>query len=101
MTDHAKELEELEELLADPGWARVEAHALREWGPEAYRRRMGQLLAGLPAETDPRSYVLQVEASAREVERLIAWPRERVAKLRGQQAATVERASNTWPRQLA
>lgn len=97
--DHSKELEDLEQLVAEPGWARLEAHVAREWGPEAYRRRVGQLLAGLPQGSDPTGQVLQLEAATREVERLMAWPRERVRTLRARtEGQPLPRfATGTWP----
>lgn len=83
-----KELEELEALVASEGWKRFLAHFEEEWGPVAYRQRVGQALSRVPRfnrdqqESDARDTVFQVEAAAREVERIVNWSAVRIKELR-------------------
>jgi len=94
--DADQEREDLEGLLAHPGWTLFRAHVGQEWGPEAYRLKVGQAIGLLPAGGDAperaATTVLQIEAAAREVERLMDWPRQRVQALERQQAPAVTRA---------
>lgn len=88
--DTARELEELEELLADPGWLRFIAFVEAQWGPGAYRQRVQQAIQ----HQDSHVEVVKVDAEARAVERAVGWPRERVRALR----AKTEKTSTVWPR---
>lgn len=86
------ELEELEALLASPGWARFNAYVEKEYGAVGYRQKAQKVLTGVSIEkqSEAATLLLQLESSTREIERLMAWVRERVSKLRagGQHAAT-------------
>lgn len=79
------ELEELESLLASPGWRNFLRYSQADWGPETYRRKVQQALGLVPDRPRAEDHVLQIEAAARAVERLLAWPEQRVRELRAKQ----------------
>lgn len=92
--DHAKELEDLEQLIAEPGWARLQAYAGEVWGLAAFREQVGRALA----TGADRDAVARLDAAHDAVEALLRYPRTRVAKLRALQETAAARSSGTWPR---
>lgn len=75
----------LKDLVHSPGWKLLTAQARHEWGPEGYGIQMQQALANIGTGPD-RAYELaavaeKVDATARAVNALIAWPEEQIAKL--------------------
>ena len=84
MADTNQELEDIETLVASPGWHLFVAHVDREFGPLGYRQKASKILSGVSVErqNDAAGLLLQLESSTREVERLLAWPKERVSRLR-------------------
>lgn len=81
-----KELEELEALVASEGWRLFSEHCQADWGPAAYRRAVQAALGLVPssqrANEEANRTVLQIEASAREVEKIVGWPASRIRELR-------------------
>lgn len=91
MPDHNTEREDLIALLESPGWQRFRAFAQQEWGAEAYRIKVRQILSGLSTNNtgDAAGHVLQLESAARAIEQLFAWVIDRVKKLQAQEAGAV------------
>lgn len=82
------EREDLEHLLNHPGWLRV--------GQFAHQEFAGQMLGHVEAAANAEdaqalSHLRQIIAGKRAVEKLMAWPAERLRQLNDQrqQAATV------------
>lgn len=75
----------LRDLLASPGWRLLEDQIRREWGPQGYGRRMQEALSSIKPGPD-RAYELAaiaetVEATARAVEQIRAWPAEQIKRV--------------------
>jgi hypothetical protein len=74
----------LNDLLSSEGWRIFKESAAVEWGPGGYGRRMQEALSTVPHGPD-RPYELariaeQVDATARAVEQIVAWPSEEVRR---------------------
>lgn len=74
----------LRDLLQSEGWRLLKAQAADEWGPVGYGRQMQRALSAIPNGPD-RAYELarvaeQVDATARAVNALIAWPTEELTR---------------------
>lgn len=74
------ERESLEEMVNLPGWRIFVRHVRDEWGTgtdgDGYRKRMHEAFT-----TDPQKS-LTVHATSLEIEKLMLWPRSRVATLK-------------------
>lgn len=71
--------------MQSDGWQVVRAYAAEHWGPAGYGYQMQRALANVPAGPD-RPYELariaeQVDATARAVNALVAYPTERITAL--------------------
>lgn len=79
------ELEDLEALLASPGWARLVAFANREWSSEQYRARVQRALETVPSPDksgDAAILIMRLEDTAKAVDNVLAWPGFRLSQLR-------------------
>ena len=74
----AREREALEEMLRSEGWIVFVRRVQQEWRGDGYFSRMGLALK----DPDPLSAKV-VHATSVEVERMIQWPKDRVASLKG------------------
>lgn len=84
-TDDSGELAALKDLLQSEGWTLLTAHLDKTWGPVGYGWQMQTALATIPHGPD-RAYELarvaeQVDATARAVNDIVAWPLERIHQL--------------------
>lgn len=74
----------LQELLHSEGWKIFKAAADAAWGPTGYGYEMRQTLATIPAGPDRSWEIAQaaerVEATAKAVEKIIAWPTEEISR---------------------
>lgn len=74
----------LRELVASEGWRVFKDAADREWGPAGYGRAMQHALSSIPHGPD-RPYELaqaaeRVEATAKAVNEIMAWPSEELKR---------------------
>lgn len=80
----------LRDLLQSEGWRIFKTAAEHEWGPSGYGRRMQEALSAIPPGPD-RAYELaqvaeRVDATARAVNEIMAWPAEELRRRgKGQQ----------------
>lgn len=79
------ELGALKDLVQSEGWRLMKAHADKEWGPAGYGWQMQAALARIPNGPD-RAYEVaavaeRVDATAKAVNNLFAYPQERIAQL--------------------
>jgi hypothetical protein len=94
MSEDNTELEDLETLLASPGWARLVAFANREWSSEQYRQRVQRALDTVPSPDkagDAAILIMRLEDTAKAVDNVLAWPAFRLRQLRqagGRRGAT-------------
>lgn len=91
------EYEDLEALLASPGWSRFVAHVKREWGPEGVQFQRA-LTAAADMADDPLALAKfrQVLVAQKACQGVVDWLPQRVAHLK---AATVpERELGSWSR---
>lgn len=82
---NAAEVSALRDLIASAGWVVLTAHLDKTWGPAGYGWQMHAALATIPHGPD-RAYEVarvaeQVDATARAVNDLVAWPQERIREL--------------------
>jgi hypothetical protein len=75
----------LRELVQTPGWQLLMAQADVEWGPTGYGRRMQEAIATIALGPD-RAYQIadvaeRVDATARAVTDILAWPKEQIRRL--------------------
>jgi hypothetical protein len=76
------EREDLDQLLASPGWVRFAAYVKKQWGPEGYGIRLKQAVtAAIAANQDVSNAVSRVDAANDAVNEVLTWPRERVKHL--------------------
>lgn len=78
----------LRDLVSSEGWRIFKEAAEREWGASGYGREMQHAITAIPHGPD-RAYELarvaeQVDATARAVNQIIAWPTEELARRGGQ-----------------
>ena len=81
----SNELEDLEALLASPGWARLVAFANREWSSEQYRARVQRALDTIPSPDkagEAAVLIMRLEDTAKAVDNMINWPAFRIGQLR-------------------
>src|SRR4051812_43753711 len=74
----------LSDLLQSEGWRVFKASAEHEWGPAGYGRRMQEALNTIPSGPE-RAYELAqvaelVDATAKAVNQIIAWPSEELRR---------------------
>ena len=74
----------LRDLLQSEGWRIFRTATEHEWGPSGYGRRMQEALTSVGRGPD-RAYELgevaeRVDATARAVNALIAWPSDEIAR---------------------
>lgn len=85
MPDYDKELEDLEALLASPGWERFMGYVSLAWGNAAFRQRAHKILVSLTDGTqrsDAANLLLQLEYASDEIEKLFKWVPDRVSQLK-------------------
>ena len=78
MRSLADRREALEELIRCPGWGLFVQHVLNAWEGTGYRTKMGAALAS----KDPLAAHV-VHRTADEVVRVLRWPQEELASLKG------------------
>lgn len=83
--DDGAELAALRELVQSAGWQVLRAYGDKTWGPVGYGWKMHEALATIPAGAD-RVYEIarvaeQVDATARAVNEIFAYPESRIAQL--------------------
>lgn len=93
--------EDLEQLLASPGWQWFIKLAEDEWiGPAAYKKRVQHAVKSVPmsgdAETVARSRVVQTEAVIEAVESLLREPHQMLQRLKFGDAQKIANVSDTW-----
>lgn len=90
------EVSDYDNLLKSPGWLRLLQHAKEDWA--------AQVDGGVAAAANELDDVLalnklrQVVAAKKAVERLLAWPAERMRTLSGQTVTTTGVTSSINPR---
>lgn len=79
----ASEREDLEQLMLHPGWLRYRAYVESQWGADACIQKIDTALSTLERgdQQAANETVTQIRARAREAQRLLMWPRERVNTL--------------------
>lgn len=85
MSDIGVEVEDLEALLASPGWARLVQFANREWSSEQYRLRVQRALDTIPSPDkagEAAVLIMRLEDTAKAVDNMLAWPAFRLSQLR-------------------
>ena len=83
MTD-ATELDDLDGI-GGPFWARFKAHAITEWGPAGQRYQ--QAVKQAASKGDDSIHALRMVLFAQEeIGKLLQWPEERIAQIKGQAA---------------
>jgi hypothetical protein len=85
MVSDTNELEDLEALLASPGWGRLVAFANLEWSSEQYRSRVQQALKTISAPdkaNDAAILIMRLEDTAKAVDNVLAWPQFRIQQLK-------------------
>ena len=85
MNPDNSELEDLEALLASPGWARLVGFVNREWSSEQYRARVQQALNTISAPdkaNDAAVLIMRLEDTAKAVDNVLAWPGFRIQQLK-------------------
>jgi hypothetical protein len=88
MDPDINELEALTALLDSDGWKLFLEHVEKSHGPAASVQQIDAALQGVPRgdREAVEDTVQQIRARAKAAEALIAWPRERVTKLRAKKA---------------
>lgn len=87
MADNAvdtHELEELQQFVQSPGFARFLAHVETEWGAPAQMRMIDAVLHELtPGSTDAEmTTVSQIRAAATQIQKIARWPEGRINELK-------------------
>lgn len=82
----------LSDLLSSEGWRIFKDAASESWGPAGYGMEMQRALSTIPHGPD-RAYELakvaeQVDATARAVNQIIAWPSEEINRRASPRKAT-------------
>jgi hypothetical protein len=76
------EREELESLLASPGWHRLMSYAKRSYAGDAYALRIKQAIKhALDTQKDVSAAVQVVDAESTAIDALVSWPVMRVRDL--------------------
>lgn len=74
----------LKDLVQSAGWKLLKEQARHEWGDIGYGRRMQEALSSIPAGPDRQWEIAriaeQVDATARAINAIIAWPTQEIAK---------------------
>lgn len=94
---NAELIQELEDLLHNPGWLRLAAHFDREWGPARMEEHYEQA-AAITNEQERAATILQIAQRKKAIRDVIGWPRERIAKLKAADAITSTRSATTMSR---
>jgi hypothetical protein len=83
----AQELQDLEDLLASPGWRLIEIMVDREWGATGFGQKIAQTvgqMAGNPKDLEQlqlaAQHLAQATVTQTEVQRIMKWPRETLAE---------------------
>jgi hypothetical protein len=94
------ELEDLQQLVASPGFRRFLGYVAEEWGADAQMRKIDAVLRSLtPGNVDGEyTTVSQVRAAAKQIHQLVAWPDTRVAQLKSGKASAVASALDRFRR---
>lgn len=87
----ARELDELQQFVQSPGFARFLAHVDREWGEAAQIRMIDGVLRELtPGNTDAEmTTVSQIRAAASQIHKIKGWPQSRINELKGAKPKTM------------
>jgi hypothetical protein len=83
--DVAREIDDLQQFVQSPGYARFKTFFEDAWGDSACIARIDRALTELkPGDQDAEDLtVLQIRAAAREIRKLVHWPEQRIDQLKG------------------
>lgn len=87
-TDVSNELEQLQDLVRSEGWRVFTEFAAKEWGGAGQRFQFAVEQAAQKADAESAAYLRMVILSKKEVERLLAWPTERIHTLKAKDTTT-------------
>lgn len=82
------EREQLQDLLRSEGWRIFADVAQREWGAGGERFQLAVEQAASKADAESAAYLRMVIFAKKEVERLLAWPTERIHALKAKEDVT-------------
>lgn len=75
------ERDSLRGLIESDGWQRFAAYIAQEWGADASIRKLDDALKAAGPGEDVTAIVLQIRASALQIQNLVRWPAQRIAQL--------------------
>lgn len=84
----ARELDDLDGLITHPGFQRLMAYAAQEWGPAGQRFQQAVEKAAQKPDAESSEFLRCIIFTQKELKRLLVWPSERVASIKGQAAVT-------------
>lgn len=77
-----EEQQALEDLLSHPGWQLFRGHIRKQWGPEAYARRLKNAVTQASAKNESvEAAIKAVDMANNEVDLLQAWPTMRLEQI--------------------
>jgi len=89
----ATEFEDLDQLVHSQGWLRFQNFVSKEWGDQLQQHLL--TAANDREDTIALQKIRQVLAAKREIDRMVAWPQERLQQI--EQAAEKRELAQTVP----